>query len=111
MRNMSFSATIEQVRNGTKTVTRRLGWKFLKPGDTVMACVKCQGLKKGEKVEKIRPVRITKVRREKLQRIPKNDLTLEGFPDMSKWGFIDMFCKMNKCERWDEVTRIEFKYI
>ena len=111
MRNMSFSATTEQIRAGTKTVTRRLGWTFLKPGDVVMACVKCQGLKKGEAVEKIRPLRIVKVSREKLQRIPKNDLALEGFSDMSKWGFIDMFSKMNKCERWDEVNRIEFEYL
>ena len=66
MRNMSFSATTEQIRNGTKTVTRRLGWTFLKPGDVVMACVKCQGLKKGEKVEKIRPIRIVSVRKEPL---------------------------------------------
>jgi len=111
MRNMSFSATTEQIRNGTKTVTRRLGWTFLKPGDVAMTTSQCQGLKKGEKVEKIRPIRIVSVRREKLHCIPKNDLALEGFPDIGKWDFIDMFCKMNKCKRWDLVTRIEFEYI
>jgi len=50
MRNMSFFLTTDQIRNKTKTVTRRDGWLFLKPGDIVQACVKCQGLKKGEKI-------------------------------------------------------------
>ena len=39
-RNMSFMITKEQVRNRTKTVTRRLGWAFLKPGDIVNAVEK-----------------------------------------------------------------------
>jgi hypothetical protein len=30
---MSFMLTIDQVKNKTKTVTRRTGWTFLKPGD------------------------------------------------------------------------------
>ena len=33
MRNISFSLTEEQFLNGSKDVTRRLGWLFLKPGD------------------------------------------------------------------------------
>jgi len=32
-RNMSFSMTTQAVLDETKTVTRRLGWDFLKPGD------------------------------------------------------------------------------
>ena len=51
MRNMSFYHTTEQIRNRSKTVTRRLGWAFLKPGDRVRAIVKGRGLKKGQKVE------------------------------------------------------------
>lgn len=34
-RLMSFSKTIRQIREGTKTVTRRDGWRFLKVGDAV----------------------------------------------------------------------------
>jgi hypothetical protein len=30
---MSFALTTEQIRVQKKTVTRRLGWEFLKPGD------------------------------------------------------------------------------
>jgi len=32
-RNISFALTTQQVRNRTKTVTRRAGWLFLKAGD------------------------------------------------------------------------------
>ena len=49
-RNQSFMHTKEQYRNHTKTVTRRLGWKFAKVGDVVNGCEKCQGLKPGEKI-------------------------------------------------------------
>ena len=34
-RHMSFSMTTEAVRNRTKTVTRRLAWWDLKPGEHV----------------------------------------------------------------------------
>ena len=50
-RNMSFMITTEQIKNRTKTVTRRLGWNFLKPGEVVNACEKCRGLKAGQKVQ------------------------------------------------------------
>lgn len=43
MRNMSFSLTTDQIRGRTKTVTRRLGWRFLQSGDQVQACVKSRG--------------------------------------------------------------------
>ena len=116
MRNMSFSMTKEQIRNGTKTVTRRLGWKFLKPGDVVMACEKCQGLKKGEKVKKIGPIRVVSVRREGLSEIINywywvNEAEKEGFPGIGTWAFILLFCAANKCSPGDQVTRIEFEYM
>ena len=60
-RNMSFMLTTEQIRNRTKTVTRRLGWQFLKTGDVLNACVKCQGLKPGETVERLCQIRVTSV--------------------------------------------------
>ena len=44
MRNMSFSATVQQVRDRTKTVTRRVGWKTLQPGEVLRAVEKGQGL-------------------------------------------------------------------
>ena len=117
MRNMSFSATTAQIRNGSKTVTRRLGWANLKPGELVQPCRKCQGLKKGAKVTKLRgPIRIVSVRREPLSDIfknPSSELTLEGFghiPNYTAYQFCDMFTEMNGCANHHEITRIEFEY-
>ena len=56
-RNMSFALTTEQFLNRTKTVTRRKGWRFLKPGDVVMGCKKCMGLKPGEQLERLGLIR------------------------------------------------------
>ncbi len=111
MRNMSFMLTTKQIKNRTKTVTRRLGWWFLKPGDIVMACVKCMGLKRGEKVEKICPISIVSLRTEILFEITYDECVKEGFPNMTPEEFIEMFCKHNKCSDMETVNRIEFKYI
>ena len=46
-RNMSFALTTEQFKARTKTVTRRFGWWFLKPGDVVRGVEKAMGLKPG----------------------------------------------------------------
>lgn len=118
MRNMSFSLTTPQVRAGTKTVTRCIGWAFLKPGDRIMACVKCQGLGKGGKIEKIREIEVVSVRREPLismctlsTRKRMEETEAEGFPDLSCDEFVAMFCKNMGCTPDAIVTRIEFKYV
>lgn len=116
MRNMSFWLTTKQMRNGTKTVTRRLGWYFLKPGDVVMAIVKGQGLKKGEKVERIRPIRITSVRTERLVEITKEECVKEGFPELTPGEFVEMFLRNSsvyarKLPHLVDVNRIEFEHI
>jgi hypothetical protein len=120
-RNMSFAKTTEQVRAGTKTVTRRIGWWFLKPGEIVNAVEKCRGLKKGEKVKHIRQIRIVSTRSEPINAMMLD--TLYGLEEMSKEGFanhdklrwpvqfVEFFCAMNKCEASTEVNRIEFEYI
>lgn len=110
-KNMSFFLTTEQVRNKTKTVTRRLGWDFLKKGDIINACVKCMGLKKGEKVEKICQIIIISSFRIPLLWITQEDVFLEGFPDWSPEDFIIMFCKHNKIGRRELVNRIKFEYV
>lgn len=116
MRNMSFALTTEQVRDHTKTVTRRIGWQFLKRGDLVQPVVKAQGLKKGERVEKIGgPIRIERVNRELLEDMttrydrPWEETAAEGFPDLTAQEFIDMFERHNGIT--DLVTRIEFSYV
>ncbi len=116
-RNMSFSLTTPQMRRREKTVTRRKGWKFLKPGDIVNACVKCMGLKQGEKVERICRLRITDVRREPLDYISMSpdfgfaETALEGFPLLSGEQFVEMFCASMGGYADQEVTRIEFTYL
>jgi hypothetical protein len=107
MRNMSFALTTDAVQARTKTVTRRLGWRFLQVGTLLQPVVKCQGLKKGEQVEKIgAPIRVTDVTREVLNEgVSQSDVLREGFPDLTPQQFIDMFCAHNGCKPTDVVTR------
>jgi len=111
-RNMSFMLTTEQVKNRTKTVTRRTGWRFLQPGDIVNAVEKGMGLKKGEKIKHICQIRIKSIHwGEPLYKITQEDCIKEGFPEMSPDDFIDMFCRHNKVWAMCPVNRIEFEYI
>ena len=117
MRLMSFFYTTAQMRDESKDLTRRLGWKFLKVGDLVMACVKCQGLGKGGKIERIHPIEIVSICFEPLIEIVatpirdgKLETAREGFPDMSPMKFVGMFMREMKCEENTIVTRIEFKH-
>lgn len=114
-RNISFSLTTEQIRNRTKTVTRRLGWKTLRPGEILNACVKCMGLRSGEKIEKICQIRVVSVRLEELGDMraegSHTEAAKEGFPHLTNSQFVDMFCCEMGCVPWTVVTRIEFEYV
>ena len=110
-RNISFMLTKPQFLDQTKTVTRRMGWYFLEPGDILNGCEKCQGLRKGETIKKLGQIRIVNVRREPLWHISQEDCIAEGFPEMSPWEFIEFFCSTHKgCDPDTEITRIEFEY-
>ncbi|WP_156906878.1 ASCH domain-containing protein [Desulforegula conservatrix] len=103
--------TTDQIIAGTKTVTRRFGWQFLKSGDLVQPVRKAMGLKKGDKIEPLRePIRIKSVRREPLNAIALEDCGLEGFPEMSPADFVSMLVKKYRCSADAEITRIEFEY-
>lgn len=111
MKNISFAMTTDQIRNRTKTVTRRIGWKDLQPGTLLQPVVKGQGLKKGEHVEKIGgPIRVVSVRREPLNGIGYDDVAAEGFPGMPPTDFVYMFKTTHGCGVLTPVTRIEFTY-
>jgi len=115
MRLMSFALTTPQILNRTKTVTRRCGWTFLKPGDLLQAIEKGQGLKKGEHVRRLAVLRVVSVGRQPLSAIGNayhvDDCRREGFPEMSPAEFIEMFCRSHKgCSPTTIVTRIEFSY-
>lgn len=110
-RNMSFAMTTEQMRAGTKSVTRRFGWYFLKPGQIVWAVEKAMGLKKGEKVKRICAIKIISTRTEPLCAIDKADVKAEGFPDWSPEQFIQMLVDHYKVDPEAMVNRIEFEIV
>lgn len=112
-RNMSFMLTTDQVRRRDKDVTRRLGWWFLKAGDVVTACVQCQGLKKGERIQRICPIRIISVRVEPLDlfHVTDDEVQREGFSGLSPVSFIQFFMDANRCRYAVPVNRIEFQYV
>ena len=111
MRSMSFMLTRQAVINRTKTVTRRLGWGNLKPGDRVHAVTKAMGLKKGEKQERLGVIEVVSVRREELRDISRDDVLREGFPGMFPDEFVAMFRRNMKCQPDAIVNRIEFRYV
>lgn len=110
-RNMSFALTTSQFRARSKLVTRRFGWWFLNPGDVVMGVEKAMGLKPGETVVRLGLIRIESTRPEPLNAITPEDLILEGFPELTTEGFIQMMCLHNGVSPDETVNRIRFSYI
>jgi hypothetical protein len=115
--NISFAMTTRQVEDGEKDITRRIGWKKLKAGTRLQAIVKGQGLKKGEKVQRIRIIEVVSVRREPLRRMidepayGASEVRREGFPELTAWAFVEMFCVSHDCVPETIITRIEFRYV
>lgn len=117
MRNISFALTTEQIRSQTKTVTRRLGCKWLNAGTLLQPVVKGQGIPKGGTVERIgAPIRVVSVRRELLSTLTDDpaygasECVREGFLLMLPDEFVEMFSKHNGCNGDTDVSRIEFEY-
>lgn len=111
MRSISFSLTEQQFIDGTKDVTRRLGWKSLRPGDRLRAVRKTMGLKRGEHPVVLGEIEVVKVNRERLDHMWTYECAREGFPTMTAEQFVAMFCRHMKCEPTTEVTRIEFRRV
>lgn len=118
-RFISFMLTQPQIRARTKTVTRRLGWKTLKPGTLLMGAEKCQGLGKGGKIKPLGLIHVVSARQERLNEMTRSaylygtaECRAEGFPDMTPAEFVDFFCKSHKgCTPQTEITRIEFEFV
>lgn len=112
-RNISFALTTEQVRSQTKTVTRRVGWFFAKPGMLLQPIVKGQGIPKGGKVERIGGlIRVVKVSREWMSCFDDPaECVREGFPEMSPEEFRSFFLSTHGASEELAVTRIEFEYV
>jgi hypothetical protein len=109
---MAVSLTESQVRDRTKTVTRRLGWRMLRAGDHLTLCRKVMGRRRGEPLERIATVQVASVRREPLNAITAADVAAEGFPQMTPGQFVSFFCRTHRgCVPGTEVTRIEWRYL
>lgn len=118
MRNMSFQLTTAQIMDETKTVTRRNGWEDLKVGEIFQAIEKGQGLKKGERVNRLKALQCVANHRERLYMVladksyGQEEMIKEGFPGMDPINFVTMYCNANKgTHPGDKVSRIEFRYL
>ena len=109
---MSFALTERQLVDGSKDVTRRIGWRDLKPGDQVVAVRKAMGLRKGERQVVLGTIRIVSVTFEPLSNVycRDGDVRREGFPLMTPAEFVTFFCRANGGTAAREVTRIEFVF-
>lgn len=111
-RLMSVAFTEDAVRARTKTVTRRKGWKFLRPGDRLTLCRKVMGRRAGEPLVRIVDVEVLDVRREPLWLVDDAEVALEGFPGMTSGEFVRrFFVEAQGIDPIDIVTRIEWAYV
>jgi hypothetical protein len=118
-RLMSVAFTEQAVRDRTKTVTRRKGWRFLRPGDRLTLCRKVMGRKPGEPLVRIAEVEVVSVRREPLCAIAGDptdsgaaELAREGFPGMDAADFMcQFFVEAQGIRPMDDITRIEWRYL
>lgn len=115
MRRMSFSATIPQMRDQTKTVTRRAlnTWMHLEPGDRLLAIEKGMGLAKGQKQVVIGEIEIVGVVPVRLwSSLDDEEVAAEGFPGMPAQEFLDqVWCPMHgPVDANTTVRRIEFRH-
>jgi hypothetical protein len=117
-RLMSVAYTADAVIDRTKTVTRRLGWKDLKPGDKLWLCRKVMGRRKGEPLERLAHVEVLSVRRESLAELTerttygRQEMAREGFPGMDPAEFIrTYFTDAQGIAPDAEVTRIKWRYL
>ena len=124
-RLMSVSLTEQAVVERRKTVTRRKGWRFLRPGDRLTLCRKVMGRKLGDPLVRLAEVEVVDVRREPLSAITSEDIEHEGVP-ATVWASSDHQATCCSCRSacwagWyartmggradQQVTRIEWRYL
>jgi hypothetical protein len=112
-RLLSVSLTESAVVSRTKTVTRRKGWLFLKPGDRLTLCRKVMGRKPGEPLVRLAEVEVVSVDREPLHGIAwhDGDTAREGLPLMTPVQFVRFFIAHMGGDPDQVVTRIEWRYL
>lgn len=120
-RLMSVAFTEQAVVERRKTVTRRKGWLFLKPGDRLTLCRKVMGRKPGEPLVRLAEVEVVSARREPLVRLLASEtypgygeaeVALEGFLGLDPAEFVRRyFTEAQGLHLMDIVTRIEWRYL
>jgi hypothetical protein len=120
MRRMSFSHSAPELRERLQTVTRRLGWRFLKPDDLIEAVEHVPGSERdpGAPTRTLAVLRVRNVRVEPLSRLltdatyAEDELPREGFPCWSRDDFIARFLREHRLASADvDITRIEFEIV
>ena len=115
MRLMSFRMTIDQIKDRSKTVTRRFGWKDLHVGTRLCAVDRSpRGMRDGEDVERLAVIEVVSVERGYLDDLEMQfpgDAVLEGFPELTDAEFTRHFCQLMKIHPHTQVTRVEFRYV
>lgn len=113
MKHMAFSATIPQMINGTKTVTRRAPgtWASLVPGDRLVAVHKMMGMAKGEKRIPLAIIEIVDNRVEQLHHaLADGEPQAEGFEIEEQ--FVAVWKAMHgQWEGSSPVRRIQFRHV
>ena len=114
-RLISMALTEAAVLERRKSVTRRLGWRFAKPGDRLTTVRKSMGRRRKdgtlEPLVRFGDIELTDTRRERLDVITAEDVVREGFPSWTPEEFVAFFCEHMKCKPDTEVTRLEFRYL
>lgn len=108
---MSVSLTERAVVERRKTVTRRLGWTFLRPGDRLTLCRKVMGRKPGEPLVRLAEVEVVSVDRRPLHDVDDEDVAREGFAGRDGMWFVQFFMDHMRCDPGTEVTRVEWRYL
>ncbi|WP_433603724.1 hypothetical protein ACQPXH_33230 (plasmid) [Nocardia sp. CA-135953] len=113
---MAVSLTEAQVRDRSKTVTRRMGWRNLSAGERLTLCRKVMGRRRAdgrvEPLVRIVDVEVLAVQRERLDAITPDEVVAEGFPEMTPEQFVDFFCGSHRgCTPDSTVTRIQWRYL
>jgi hypothetical protein len=117
MRLISMKLTTGKFLDGTKTVTRRIGWRFAEPGMRLRAVRQAQGLSRGEKAETLGYIELVDVRDERIDKLLDNrdygteEMIKEGFSNWSPREFVHFFCAIHDIKPDAFVRRLEFKRI
>jgi len=128
---MSVSLTEQAVVDRRKTVTRRLGWAFLRPGDRLTLCRKVMGRRPGEPLVRLAEVEVVDARREPLLAVTLREIDLEAVApsvylavtsdthlrnasvcrDCRVLAWVEWFARTMGVPMDSEVTRIEWRYL